>query len=76
VRDGAEAAAFDEDRLLIENLGGLEDFAASAEHHGVGEAVLNELKREQAVIDVGKRGAAELQHVHLDAARADAAIVE
>ena len=63
---GAEAAAFDEDGLLVEDLGGLKNFAAGAEHDGVGEAVAHEVERHEAVVHVSEGGAGEFQHVHLD----------
>ena len=38
-----EAAALDQDRLLVEHLGGLEDLALRAEHDRVGQAELHEV---------------------------------
>ncbi len=71
VGDGAKAAAFDEHSFFVKNLGRLEDFAAGAKHHGVGEFVAHEVERHEAVVDRPKGGAAHLEHVHLDALGAD-----
>ena len=67
VGDRAKTAALDEDRLLVEQLGRLDDFASRGEHHGFGETLLDELQRHQPVVHAGKAGTAETNHVHLDA---------
>ena len=68
--DRAEAAALDQDRLLVEDLRGLQDGAVGSEHHRVGQAELHQVKRHEAIVHLLEGGAAELQHVDLDAVRA------
>ena len=67
VGDGAKAAAFDENGLFIEHFRRLENLATGAEHHGVGEAVLDEGERHEAIVDGREGRASELEHIHLDA---------
>ena len=54
---GPEAAALDEDRLLVEHLGRLHDLAGGGEHRGVGQALLDELQAHEAVVDAVERRA-------------------
>ena len=65
--DRAEAAALDEDALLVEHVGRLDHFAVCHEHCGFGQPLLHELQRHETVVHVGERGAGELEHVHFDA---------
>ena len=72
MRHGPEAAALDEHGLVVQHLGGLEHLAGGGEHHGVGQPVLDEAQREQAVVDVREGRAAHAKHVDLDAVGPDA----
>ncbi len=64
--DGAEAAALDEDRFFVKDLGGLDDLAIGGEHGGAGEPMLDELERHEPVVHLLKAGPGELDHVDLD----------
>ena len=53
-RDRAEAAALDQNRLLVQHFRGLQHVAIRADERGVGESLLDELQRHEAVIDVAE----------------------
>lgn len=61
-----EAAAEDEDWFFVEAFTDLHDFAFCGEESGVGEAALDELKGDFAVIDGGEVRAVEFEHVDFD----------
>jgi hypothetical protein len=69
VGERTEAAALDEDGLLIEHLGGLEHLAARAEHCRAAQAELDELQRHEPVVHASELDAGKFDHVDLDAAR-------
>ena len=66
VRHRPEATPLHHDRLLVQDLGRLEHLMVGPEHHGVGQAVLHEVQRHQAVVHFLESRAAELQHVDFD----------
>ena len=59
----AEASADGQDVLLVEHVGGLAVASVGRENHRVGHALLDKLKRQEAVVDVGKSRAVHLHHV-------------
>ena len=71
VRHGPEAAPLDEDRLLVQHLGRLEDLAVLPEHDRVRQPELDEEERHQPVVDVLERRAREAEHVDLDPVAAE-----
>ena len=71
VGDGAKAPAFDQDRPLVEHLGRLDHVARGGEECRVGEASLDELQADQAVVDVGEGRAGEVDDVDLDSLRVE-----
>ena len=63
----AKAAALDQNRLLAQHLGWLQDLARGAEHRRAGQPELHELQGHHAVVDVAELDPRELDHVDLDA---------
>lgn len=66
LRDGAEAAALDQDGLLVEHLRGLDDLPGGGEHRRVGQPLLDQLQAHEPVVHPVERRARELDHVHVD----------
>jgi hypothetical protein len=66
MRHRAERAAFDQDRLFVQDLGRLQDLAGRGEHGGVGQAGVDQFQAHQTVVDIGERRAGEVDHIHLD----------
>ena len=62
---GAEAPADGQNVFLVQHVGGLAVAAVGGENHGIGHALLDKLKRQKAVVDVGERRAVHLHHVDL-----------
>ena len=71
VRHRAEAAALDQDRLLVEHFGGLQHFARGRKHRRAAQAQLHQPQAHHAVVDVAERDARELDHVDFDAPRGE-----
>jgi len=67
VRHRTEAATLDQDRLLVEHLGRLQDCPVGGEHRRPGESELHQLQAHDAIVDVPELDAGELDHVDLDA---------
>ena len=66
---GPETTTLDQNRLFVEHLGGLEDFAIGAEHRRTAQTELDKLQRHHPIVHVAKFNTAELDHVDLDATR-------
>ena len=60
-----EAAALDEHGFFVEHLGPLHGLALGGEHGGLGQPVLHQLQRGEAVVHLDERRPGELDHVHL-----------
>src|SRR5882757_3871796 len=65
VGDRPEASALNQYGPVVEDLGRLEHIARRSEHDGVSQAIFDEMEGENAVINMGKRWAAEFEHVDL-----------
>jgi hypothetical protein len=62
---GPKAAPFNEDRLLVEDLGWLKYFTALPKHDRVREFELHQVKRHQAIVDLLEAMSRKAQHVDL-----------
>ena len=62
-----EAAALDQDALLVEHVRRLDDLAVGGKHGRAGQAGLHQLEAHQPVVHVLERRALEIDHVDLDA---------
>ena len=71
VRHGAEAAALDQDRLLVQHFGRLQHFARGGEHGRVAQPQLHQPQAHHAVVDLPEGDARELDHVDFDAPRGE-----
>ena len=65
--DRVKAPTHDDDGALIEDIGGLSDFAVGEEHGGFREAGLHQLESEEAVIDHGEAVAFKAENIDFHA---------
>ncbi len=62
-----ETAALHQNRFFVEHLGPLHRLSFGGEHGRLGQVLLHQLQRHQAVVQPGKRRSVKADHVHFHA---------